>query len=158
MLLTYFTYLLYLGASVDASDRWGRTPLVYATQAASAGDAAALAVMRELLMHAAPTAADDDKGRLPLHYAGHASACHLLLQHGGPSGPSDTIGHADRQGRTPLAYAVRLQPRWRRSTVVLALIAAGARTDCLSTRDRCRFSRCVERCETTRGELWKARS
>ena len=44
-------------------------------QAASAGDAAALAVMAVLLAHSAPAGAYDDKGRLPLHYAEHASAC-----------------------------------------------------------------------------------
>ena len=142
--------LLEQGASVEAADRWGRTPLVYATQAAGAGDAAALAVMRTLLGHAAPTAAADDDGRLPLHYAEHVSACRLLLQH---VGPSDAVDRSDRQGHTPLARAVRLQPRWRRSAVALALIAAGARAEGLSPRDRRRLGRCVKRCETTSGQL-----
>ena len=142
--------LLEQGASVEAADRWGRTPLVYATQAAGEGDAAALAVMRALLGHAAPTAAADDDGRLPLHYAEHVSACRLLLQH---VGPSDAVDRSDRQGHTPLARAVRLQPRWRRSAVALALIAAGARAEGLSPRDRRRLGRCVKRCETTSGQL-----
>ena len=133
--------LLEQGASVEAADRWGRTPLVYATQAAGAGDAAALAVMRTLLGHAASTAAADDDGRLPLHYAEHVSACLLLLQH---CGPSDAVDRSDRQGRTPLARAVRLQPRWRRSAVALALIAAGARAEALRPRDRRRLGRCVK--------------
>ena len=141
--------LLEQGASVEAADRWGRTPLVYATQAAGAGDAAALAVMRTLLGHAAPTAAADDDGRLPLHYAEHVSACRLLLQH---CGPSDAVDRSDRQGRTPLARAVRLQPRWRRSAVALALIAAGARAEALRPRDRRRLGRCVKRCEINRTE------
>ena len=141
--------LLDQGASVEAVDRWGRTPLVYATQAAAAGDAAALAVMQTLLRHAAPTTAADDEGRLPLHYAEHVSACRLLLQH---CGTSDAVDRSDRQGRTPLARAVRLQPRSRRSAVALALIAAGARAEGLRPRDRRRLGRCVKnRAKTASG-------
>lgn len=53
----------------------GRGAPLSLLQAASAGDAAALAVMVVLLAHSAPAGAHDDKGRLPLHYAEHASAC-----------------------------------------------------------------------------------
>ena len=68
-------------------------------------------------------AADGD-GRLPLHYAEHVSACRLLLQH---CRPSDAVDRSDRQGRTPLARAARLQSRWRRSAVALAFIAHRSR-------------------------------
>ena len=90
--------LLAAKANVNAKDKYGKGPLMWA---AAAGNEK---LAQLLCKHGADLHATDRLGRTPLHYAVHPrgsdSVVGLLLEHGADP-------HAvDGEGRTPLTMAV----------------------------------------------------
>ena len=88
--------LLEHGASVDAQDDRGATPLHLAAKVARC------AVLRNLLAHHANIQAEDHTGKTPLHMAsayGNLAAVRFLVEHGAP------IEARDHMGRTPFLAA-----------------------------------------------------
>lgn len=104
------------GASANATDAWGRTPLIVALQQGRQ------AVVEALIEAGADVRATDAWGRTPLLVAAqmkNAVAVRLLIQRGSP------VDAANRNDITPLIAATQAG----NAEAVQALIAAGATVD-----------------------------
>ncbi|KAK6347945.1 hypothetical protein TWF718_005765 [Orbilia javanica] len=122
--------LLESGASAEARDRHGQTPLALAL-----GIKSDQVIISSLLKHGANTEAVDEHGRTPLIHATrwkNVAAVRLLLEHGAEARA------VDAEGNTPLHYAVDgfYSPMGGPEEVVRLLLDSGASIEATDSKGR----------------------